>query len=144
LNEWLWADLRSEDDTARRAALAVVLALQERNDAFVVVRGSPFARKLWQYCDAANDASAPIEMKSAARILTLLRYDPKCIELPEATLPELPPEVAGHNADDHYLLRAYLAIDDGLIVTTDASLLALLASVGWRGVHRDDWLRAYL
>lgn len=144
LNEWLWADLRGEDDTARRAALGVVLALQDRNAPFVIVEGSRFATKLWEYCDAANNASAPREMKNAARILTSLRYDPKCITLPEASLPELPPEVAGHNADDHYLLKAYLAIDDGLIVTTDADLLALLATVGWRGVHRDEWLRAYL
>lgn len=142
LNEWLWADLDSAEETRQRAALGAILALDSKSDRFVVVEGSPFATKLWRFCRAA---SSP-ERKSAARILTSLVWDAtRCIKLAADALPELPEALAYKcNPDDHYLLKAYLAVQEGLIVSTDGPLLSVLGEEKWNALHRDDWLQAYL
>ncbi len=67
----------------------------------------------------------------------------KCNKL--SGLAELTGDLAGKcNLDDHYLLQAYIAVGDGLIITTDGPLLAVLSDLKWSALHRDAWLEEYL
>jgi hypothetical protein len=143
VDEWLWADLGCENgENAQRQAVEFLLCAYERCDKLVTAERSPFLQKFFYFTKRALQPDARM-------IVKLFKYrffynSDKLLRLPDDALPALPAEIAGKvKHDDEYLVRAYLAADADVVVTTDSELIRVLSDGGFRCEHRDPFLQRF-
>jgi len=74
--------------------------------------------------------------------VTTLRQDSKrCLILKAEKVPDLPDDLASSiKDDDHYLVRAQLAVEGAVLVTTDAPLMDSVKSHGLQCMTREEFL----
>ena len=142
LNEWIWHDLSGENGVARqREAVGVLLKIVDGTDQLVVVAGSKFQEKLFRFLKSGR----PEHRSMAAVIKSLMLDRARAIIVDGEDLAAIPPEMAEHcNPDDHYLVRALIAVPGSTLVTTDGALLAACVAGARNCVHRKDWLPSFL
>ncbi len=145
LDEWLWADLSGENgEEAQSETLRLLQRVFDKCDQLVAVYGSPFLRK---YFNLARQASTGDLRRRIVKVFTaqFFQNSEKLHLLQEESLPDTPPELEHKvKKDDQYLVRAYLAANADLLVTTDNPLMEALGECGIRCMNRDTFISSYL
>jgi len=144
-DEWVWADLNGENgEEAQRETFRLLQRVFGKCDQLVTVNGSSFLRK---YFNMAKRASTGDPRRTIVKVFKaqFLENSEKLHRLQEGSLPDAPPEVEHKvDEDDKYLIRAYLAAQVDLLVTTDNPLIAMLNECGIRCQHRNAFISNYL
>jgi len=144
IDEWLWADLRGENQAERqRESFDFLQTVFERCDQLVTVAESVFLRKFW---DLARNARTETLRKivKAFKAQFFLNAG-KLLLYEENELQPLSPEVRGDvKQDDQYLVRVYLASGADVLVTTDNPLIETLGTHNIQCRARNEFVRAYL
>lgn len=143
IDEWLWADLTGQNtERSRREAFLLLQCILARCDRIIAVKSSPFERKafaLWGKEDVWSRRIAKFYRNN------FWYNSAKCVLLEPSALRELPVTLANEvNADDRYLVQAYLTAGAEVVVTTDGALKSALDRHGIRCELRDPFLTSYL
>jgi predicted nucleic acid-binding protein len=146
LDEWVWADLNGENgEEAQRETFRLLQRVFEKCDQLVAVEGSQFLRKY------SNMMARQISLGDLRRTIIkvfkaqFFLNSEKLHCLQEGSLPDTPPELEHKvKEDDQYLVRAYLAANADLLVTTDNPLMEALSECGIRCMNRDTFISSYL
>lgn len=147
INEWLFSDLFGENGNEKQIkSQKFLLALIENPDRIVFPKPSPWAEKAYVLSKQANMDMA---CKNASRLLfgRILMDSAKARATNPDSAPPLDPGVASRiPEEDHYLVRAALAANADLLVTTDQALLEGVNQSGFPfgAIHRDEFLEKYL
>jgi hypothetical protein len=146
LDEWVWADLSGANgEEAQRETFRLLQRVFEKCDQLVTVEGSPFLRKYFNMmalCVNQGDLRWTIVRVFRAQFF---QNSQKLHLLQEGSLPDTPPELEHKvKEDDQYLVRAYLAANADLLVTTDNPLMEALSECGIRCMNRDTFISSYL
>jgi hypothetical protein len=146
LDEWVWADLNGENgEEAQRETFLLLQRVFEKCDQLVTVEDSPFLRKysnMMALCVNQGDLRRTIVRVFRAQFF---HNSEKLHRLQEGSLPDTPPELEHKvKEDDQYLVRAYLAANADLLVTTDNPLMEALSECGIRCMNRDTFISSYL
>jgi predicted nucleic acid-binding protein len=144
-DEWVWADLSGANgEEAQHETLLLLQRVFDKCDQLVAVNGSPFLRK---YFNLARHASTGDLRRRIVKVFTarFFQNSEKLHLLQEGSLPDTPPELEHKvKEDDQYLVRAYLAANADLLVTTDNPLIEALRECGIRCMNRDTFISSYL
>jgi len=145
LDEWLWADLRGENQReAQRESFWLLQKVFDQCDQLVTVDGSPFLQKFYDLCEEASTGDPRRAIVRTFRDQFLYNSE-KLHRLQESDLPEVPREIEGNiKDDDKYLVRAYLAAGAELLVTTDEQLMEALNNCGIRCRDRKSVISDYV
>lgn len=147
INEWLFSDLLGENGTTKRSEAEMFLvALIERPHRILFPTSTPWAQKAYKLCKAAN---IDLACRTANKLLfgRILRDSAKAVVVhPENATPLDPDQESRIPKEDCYLVRAAFAAGADVLVTTDQVLLDGInqANLGFRAVHRDEFLEEYL
>ena len=146
IDEWLWADLSgdNEDDKpgSQKEAIGFLQKVFKKCDRFVIVRGSPFANKIYQFFKKAQER----RQKEIANFFTaeFLHNSKKSHIIEQAELAVLPEAISRNvKQEDHYLAQAYFAATAKVIITTDGPLKKTLSQNQIPCELRDDFLAKY-
>jgi predicted nucleic acid-binding protein len=146
LDEWVWADLKGENgEGAQRETFRLLQRVFEKCDRLVTVEGSPFLRKYFNMMQLRMNLGDP--RRTIVRVVKaqFFQNSEKLQRLQEGSLPDTPAELEHKvKEDDHYLVRAYLAANADLLVTTDKPLMEALSECGIRCMNRDTFISSYL
>ncbi|OGH57628.1 MAG: hypothetical protein A3G34_13915 [Candidatus Lindowbacteria bacterium RIFCSPLOWO2_12_FULL_62_27] len=145
LDEWLWADLLGENGVERqKQASAFLLAIRTICNPIVIVKGSKFERKTFNFWkNAGFDAT----LRKIAKFYRseFWSNSVKTIRIEAGQLKPLWGDLQKQvNPDDHYILQAYFTIQKCVIVTTDTRLKPLLDSKNIDCKYRDEFVSEYL
>jgi len=144
VDEWLWADLKGENQLERqRETFAFLLQVFKRCDQLVTVVGSKFMEKFWRL---AKDAST-VELRKIVKVFKdhFFLNSNKLQQYQEYQLRPFPEEMRGRvKEDDQYLVRVYLTANADVLITTDNPLIATLNAHDILSRARDEFLREYL
>jgi len=144
LNEWVLHDLRGDNGVAsHETAIRLLVALIERRDQIVVLRGSRWWHKAY---DLMTRTEPAVRIASKLLWLGVLQNATACKLLEPNDVLEAPEELAKVTPpDDLYLVRTYLAGGAALLVTSDTRLFqALKESVRVSVVMKAEFLREYV
>ncbi len=143
IDEWLWSDLAGENTVEKQRETSLFLeTVFKKCDRVVRVKGSRFdqkAMRFWRHTDVTR--------RTIARVFEaqFLYNSEKSVVLEEDQLQDLPTQLAtAINPDDHYLVRAYLASNATVIVTTDNLLHGVLTRHSIACQQRDEFVPAYI
>jgi predicted nucleic acid-binding protein len=145
LDEWVWADLSGGNgEEAQRETFRLLQRVFEKCDQLVAVNGSPFLHK---YFNLARHVSTGDLRRTIVKVFKaqFLENSEKMHILQAGSLPDAPPDLEHKvKEDDQYLVRAYLAANADLLVTTDNPLMEALSECGIRCMNRDTFISSYL
>jgi hypothetical protein len=146
LDEWVWADLSGANGKeAQSETFRLLQRVFEKCDQLVTVKGSPFLRKCFNMM--ALRMNQGDLRRTIVRVFKaqFFQNSEKLHLLQEGSLPDTPPELEHKvKEDDQYLVRAYLAANADLLVTTDNPLMEALSECGIRCMNRDTFISSYL
>jgi predicted nucleic acid-binding protein len=145
LDEWVWADLGGENgEEAQRETFRLLQRVFEKCDQLVAVDGSPFLHKylkLARYVSTGDLRRAIVKVFKAQ----FLENSEKMHILQAGSLSDARPDLEHKvKEDDQYLVRAYLAANADLLVTTDNPLMEVLSECSIRCMSRDTFISSYL
>ena len=144
INEWLFQDIKGENDQSKRRETARFLTqFAQGQDRFAALSGSPWMTKAHELMTH----SAP-EIRRLSKLLRSLILNPsKCRILQPEDVTDAAPQDAIDAAPDEdvYLIQTYYAADADLLITTDEGLYdAFESRQDVEVVHRDALLNDYL
>jgi hypothetical protein len=144
-DEWLWADLSGENGgQAQTEAFQLLQAVFKKCDQLVAVQGSPFLQKFYDLAEKASTGDPRRNIVKAFKDQFLENSEKLCL-LQEGDLPEIPEKIEQKvKEDDKYLVRACLAGQVELLVTTDSSLIDVLNECHIRCQDRKTFMSNYL
>jgi hypothetical protein len=126
VNEWVWSDLANENEPGRRLeTFDFLIALSRSDDQILVIRQSPFERKVWNACKSADTS----QRKAAGFFVKALHQDSdRCRILGPSDVAPMPDELrrAGVKPDDEYLIQAQQSQPGSTIISTDEPLIRIL------------------
>lgn len=148
IDEWLFHDLLGENEDKgerQEEAWRFLFKLLKICDRIVILEGSPFATKMWQFIkQSENDPLKRTLSKffhneiaiNSSKTLLLLKEEVS--PLPKHLLKLIP-------LDDQYLFQAHLSVKDSFILTSDERWPhKLLIHKSVKIEMRDPYLKAYL
>jgi hypothetical protein len=144
-DEWLWADLSGEKgQDAQRESFMLLKSIFEKCDRMVAVRGSPFLRKFYNLAGKTNIGDPRRAIIKFFKVQFLENSEKLCL-LQEDELSEIPKEIEHKvKEDDKYLVRAYLATQADLLVTSDNPLMKALCDSRIRFLDRASFVSEYI
>ena len=143
INEWLWSDISGKNGLQlQRETFSVIEKLPASDHRIVIIEGSAFDQKAWNLCKSSNPML--VQRIAGAYVANVRANSDRCLILKSEAVVSLPEELASATkADDHYLLRAQLAVTGAILVTTDAPLQETAIKAGLKCLSREEFLATY-